>query len=46
LQDLYVEQRLSLADIAAEVGVSRQTVTRLAHYYGIEIRAAIRPRGH
>jgi TniQ len=45
-QDLYVQQRLSLADIAAEVGVSRQTVTRLAHYYGIEIRAALRPRGH
>jgi DNA-binding Xre family transcriptional regulator len=38
LADLYLRQRISLRDIAATVGVSRQTVTRLARDYGIPLR--------
>ena len=40
LVELYHGERNSLRDIAAGVGVSRQTVTRLARYYGIELREA------
>lgn len=41
---LYLERRLSLAVISAQYGVSRQTLTRLAHEYGIALRSARRPR--
>jgi len=36
---LYQGQRISLRDIAARAGVSRQTVTRLARDYNIALRA-------
>lgn len=36
--DLYLRQKLGLKTIAAMVGVSRNTVTRLAHEYGIPLR--------
>ena len=42
--DLYVTRRHGLATIAAQYGVSRQTLTRLAHLYGVELRAAARRR--
>ena len=42
--DLYVTRRHGLAAFAAQYGVSRQTLTRLAHLYGVELRAAARPR--
>jgi hypothetical protein len=42
--DLYVTQGHGLATIAERYGVSRQTLTRLAHSYGVELRAASRPR--
>jgi hypothetical protein len=38
LADLYLRQRMSLRDIAAVVGASRQIVTRLARDYGIPLR--------
>jgi hypothetical protein len=41
---LYLARRLSLAVIAAQFGVSRQTLTRLAHEYGITLRPAHRPQ--
>ena len=41
---LYLERWLSLAVIAAQFDVSRQTITRLAHEYGITLRPAHRPR--
>jgi len=44
LLHLYLERRLSLAVISAQFGVSRQTLTRLAHEYGIALRPAHRPR--
>lgn len=42
--DLYVHQCRGLAEIGAQIGVSRQVVTRLARRYGIPVRAAHRPR--
>jgi TniQ protein len=47
--DLYVTRRHGLATIADKYGVSRQTLTRLAHIYDVELRAASRPartQGH
>ena len=44
LRDLYVGQRLGLAEIGAQIGVSRQVMTRLARHYGVAVRAAHRPR--
>jgi len=38
--ELYEGQRMPLAAIGASVGVSRGTVTRLAHDYGIALREA------
>lgn len=35
--DLYTTQRMSLRDIAARVGVSRQVLARLAHHYDIAL---------
>jgi hypothetical protein len=35
--ELYNRQRISLADIAAKVGVSKPVITRLAHEYGLEV---------
>lgn len=46
LTELYEQQHLSLRVIAARYGTSRQTVARLAHVYGIELRAPQRPRQH
>jgi hypothetical protein len=42
--DLYVTRRYGLATIAQQYGVSRQALTRLAHSYDVELRAASRPR--
>ena len=42
--DLYVTHRYGLATIAEQYAVSRQTLTRLAHLYGVDLRAASRPR--
>jgi hypothetical protein len=42
--DLYVTRSHGLATIAAQYGVSRQTLTRLAHIYNVELREAARPR--
>ncbi|MGO8965382.1 TniQ family protein [Mycobacterium sp.] len=42
--DLYVTRRHGFATIAEKYGVSRQTLTRLAHIYDVELRAASRPR--
>lgn len=42
LRMLYEEQGLSLKTIGATLGVSRQTVTRLARDYGVTVRAAHR----
>ncbi len=39
LTDLYHRQHMSLRDIAATVGVSRQTVARLANDYHVGLRA-------
>jgi transposase len=36
--ELYETEGLSLADIAADIGVSRQTLTRIANDYGLELR--------
>jgi hypothetical protein len=41
--DLYVTRGYGLAKIAEKYGVSRQTLTRLAHIYDVELRAASRP---
>jgi hypothetical protein len=41
--DLYVTRGYGLAKIAEKYGVSRQTLTRLAHIYGVELRVASRP---
>ena len=38
LADLYDRERMSLHDIAATVGVSRQTIARLAVDYGLPLR--------
>ena len=38
LADLYEAQRMSLCDIAATVGVSRQTIAHLAHDYDLPLR--------
>ncbi len=38
LVELYHGERNSLRDIGASIGVSRQTITRLARDYGIELR--------
>ena len=38
LADLYDRERMSLNDIAATVGVSRQTIARLAADYGLPLR--------
>ena len=38
LADLYDRERMSLNDIAATVGVSRQTIARLARDYGLPLR--------
>lgn len=43
LEALYAEQGQGLAHIANRYGLSRQMVTRLAHSYGIAIRAPGRP---
>lgn len=43
LTDLYHHQRMSLRDIAGTVGVSRQTIGRLARDYGIALREPGRP---
>ncbi|BBZ50286.1 hypothetical protein MHEI_20030 [Mycobacterium heidelbergense] len=37
MRDLYNNRRMSLADIAAEVGVSRSVVARLAREYGLQV---------
>lgn len=42
LHQLYVDEGRSLRDIAATVGVSRQTIGRLAAEYGIALREARR----
>lgn len=44
LADLYHRQQLSLHEIASRVGVSRQTITRLAREYDVDIRTATPPR--
>lgn len=41
--DLYTKQNLSLATIATTIGVSRFTVTQLAHRYEIPLRPSHRP---
>jgi hypothetical protein len=41
--DLYVTRGYGLAKIAEKYGVSRQTLTRLAHIYDVELRAPSRP---
>ncbi len=43
LVDLYERERKSLKDIAAAVGVSRQTVATLARDYGLPLRESGRP---
>jgi TniQ len=43
LLELYQTQHQSLADIGRLVGVSRQTITRLAREYGIRTRPSCRP---
>ncbi|WP_232661237.1 TniQ family protein [Pseudonocardia sp. TRM90224] len=43
LFDLYQNLRLSLREIAERVGVSRQTISRLAVEYDITLRPAARP---
>ena len=42
--DLYVTRRYGLATIAEQYGVSRQSLTRLAHEYDVTLRPASRPR--
>lgn len=42
LHQLYVDEGHSLRDIAATIGVSRQTIARLAVEYGIALRDACR----
>lgn len=44
LAELYLTERRSLAGIAKDAGFSRQTVTRLAKCYGLELRRPGRPR--
>lgn len=46
LTDLYVEQKLSLRQIAARYGVERKLVARLARQYGITLRRPQTPRRH
>jgi DNA-binding Xre family transcriptional regulator len=45
LIELYQQRRLSLHEIAERVGVSRQTIRRLAEDYGIELRPTGRRSG-
>ncbi|MFC0115662.1 LysR family transcriptional regulator [Kibdelosporangium aridum] len=40
LVDLYHRQQLTLHEIGNRIGVSRQTITRLAREYGIQLRPA------
>ncbi|TDK84589.1 TniQ family protein [Mycolicibacterium mucogenicum] len=40
--ELYHDQRMSLRDIAVDVGVSRQTIARLAHDYEVSVRQPCR----
>jgi len=40
LANLYHRQQLSLREIAGKVGVSRQTITRLAREYDVDVRTA------
>ncbi|WP_202377676.1 hypothetical protein [Mycobacterium paraintracellulare] len=42
--DRYHRRRQSLRDIAHVIGVSRQTISRLAHTYGIALRPPCRPQ--
>ena len=44
LAELYLDQRLSLHEIGRRVGISSQTVSHLAHEYGISLRKGRRPR--
>jgi AraC-like DNA-binding protein len=44
LAELYLNQRLSLHEIGRRVGASSQTVSRLAHEYGISPRKGRSPR--
>jgi hypothetical protein len=44
LIDLYQRQHQSLNDIARLIGVSRQTISRLARAYGIALRRPSRPQ--
>jgi hypothetical protein len=46
LTALYVEQKLSLRQIAARYGVERKLVARVAHQYGITLRPPLPPRRH
>ena len=46
LNDLYLQQKLPLKDIAARYGAGRQLVARLARQYGITLRPAQAPRRH
>jgi hypothetical protein len=45
-EELYLTQRLGLAAIADQVGVSRQTVTALARAYGVPLRRPGHPVAH
>jgi transposase-like protein len=44
--DLYETEGLSLAEIAADNGVSRQTLTRIAEDYGLQLRLPGRRSSH
>lgn len=44
LGELYLNQRLSLDEIGRRVGASPQTISRLAHEYGISLRKGRRAR--
>jgi transposase-like protein len=44
LADLYLNQKLSLDEIGRRVGASAQTISRLAHEYGISLRRGRCPR--
>ncbi|MCW1959166.1 MAG: TniQ family protein [Mycobacterium sp.] len=46
LRDLYHRRGQSLREVAASVGVSRQTIARLAADYGVPLRKPSRPSGH
>jgi hypothetical protein len=44
LSELYERRGLGIAEIASRTGTSRQTVRKLAGYYGIVVRTPGRPR--